>query len=83
MPTPARTLSLLQERLALEMDRREICLGTIKFGDLDVRTAIGVGSFGQIRLAVHKPTNTPCAPRSLRTGAPIPPFARVATCSVG
>ena len=66
--TFTRLLGPLQERLAMEMDRREMTLGTLKFSDLDIRQILGVGSFGQVRLAVHTPTDTPYALKSIYKG---------------
>jgi len=66
--TFTRLLGPLQERLAQEMDRREISLGTIKFTDLELRNTIGVGSFGLVKLAIHKPTNTPYVLKSMFKG---------------
>ena len=43
-------------------------LGTLKFSDLDIRQILGVGSFGQVRLAVHTPTDTPYALKSIYKG---------------
>jgi len=54
--TFTRLLGPLQERLALEMDRRENATGTIKFSDLEMRQVVGVGSFGFVRLCMHTPT---------------------------
>ena len=54
--TFTRLLGPLQERLALEMERREVEHSIIHFADLELRQTIGVGSFAQIRLVVHKPS---------------------------
>ena len=61
--TFTRLLGPLQERLALEMDRRELQMGTIKFSDLEPIKLIGVGSFAFVRLVLHRPSNTTYASR--------------------
>ena len=40
----------------MEMERREVEHSIIHFADLELRQTIGVGSFAQIRLVVHKPS---------------------------
>jgi len=69
--TFTRLLGPLQERLALEIDRRELQMGTIKFADLEPLKLIGIGSFAHVRLVVHKPTNTPYALKCAYKGAMI------------
>ena len=39
-----------------------------KFKDLDVRRILGVGTFGRVKLVVHKPTDTPYALKCMRKG---------------
>lgn len=66
--TFTRLLGPLQERLALEMDRRELQMGTIKFSDLEPIKLIGIGSFAFVRLVLHRPTNTTYALKSMYRG---------------
>ena len=66
--TFTRLLGPLQERLALEMERREHTIAAIRYSDLEIRQTIGVGSFGQVRLALHTPTQTPYALKSMFKG---------------
>ena len=56
--TFTRLLGPLQERLALDMDRRDLQTGSMKYTDLEPIKLIGVGSFSSIRLVLHRPTNT-------------------------
>lgn len=68
--TFTRLLGPLQERLALEMERREETLstGNFKFEDLELRQTIGVGSFAQVRLVLHKPSQVPYALKVMYKG---------------
>ena len=46
---------------------RESGLGErVRFDDLDVRRILGVGTFGRVKLAVHKPTGKPYALKCMR-----------------
>ena len=67
--TFTRLLGPLQERLALEMDRRELQMGTLKFADLEVIKLIGVGSFSHVRLVLHRPSNTTYALKCMYRGS--------------
>ena len=69
--TFTRLLGPLQERLALEIDRRELQMGTIKFADLEPVRIVGVGSFAHVRLVIHGPTRTPYALKCIYKGAMI------------
>merc|ERR1719201_2774336 len=40
----------------------------IKFKDLELMKILGVGTFGRVKLVVHKPTNTPYALKCMRKG---------------
>ena len=50
------------------MERREEVASAIKFADLELRQIIGVGSFGQVRLVLHKPTQVPYALKAMYKG---------------
>ena len=54
--TFTRLLGPLQERLSIEMDRRDKAKGAVRFADLEMKQLIGIGSFGHVRLALHRPT---------------------------
>ena len=66
--TFTRMLGPLQERLALEMDRRDLQMGTIKFTDIESIKLIGIGSFACVRLVLHRPTNTTYALKTMHRG---------------
>ena len=56
--------------LQAECEGREAELSTItdmrmRFDDLELSTVLGVGSFGYVRLAVHKPTQQAPPPQPL------------------
>jgi serine/threonine protein kinase len=67
--TFTRLLGPLQERLALEMDRRELQMGTIKFADLEPIKLIGSGSFAFVRLVLHRPSNVTYALKTMYRGS--------------
>ena len=66
--TFTRLLGPLQERLAQEMERRDDVRDAIKFSDLELRQTLGIGSFGQVRLVLHKPTQVAYALKALYKG---------------
>ena len=54
--------------MALEMDRRELQMGHIKFQDLTGIRLIGVGSFSFVRLVHHKPSDSTYALKCMHRG---------------
>ena len=50
------------------MERREVEHGIFHFADLELRQTIGVGSFAQVRLVLHKPSQVPYALKVMYKG---------------
>ena len=64
------------------MERREVEHGIFHFADLELRQTIGVGSFAQVRLVLHKPSQVPYALKVMYKGqviAPTPTRTRTLT----
>ena len=60
---------LLSSRIAeRDSERKALSQGCIPWSDLDVRQMLGEGSFGSVRLAVHKSSGTAYALKSLHKG---------------
>ena len=50
------------------MERNEVERGIFHFADLELRQTIGVGSFAQVRLVLHKPSQVPYALKVMYKG---------------
>ena len=57
-----------QENANREAELKAASATKFKWDDLDMRQVLGEGSFGVVRIAVHKPTNTPYALKALHKG---------------
>jgi len=60
-------MQVLLDRIA-EQDKEREKMGGVAWSDLDVRMVLGEGSFGSVRLAIHKPTKTAYALKALHKG---------------
>jgi len=51
-----------------DKERQELASPTIAYADLDVKMVLGEGSFGSVRLAIHRPSKTPYALKAMHKG---------------